>query len=666
MTKKKQNINSSLLEKYNTAPSDPGVYLMKDKTGKIIYVGKALNLKKRLASYFAGELSRHDMKTGVLIKKITDFETIITSTEHEALILESNLIKKYKPRYNIILKDGKNYPCLRLNIAEKYPALEIVRKIKKDNALYFGPYSSAYGVRNTLRKVNRIFKLRKCRKNQFNNRSRPCLNFQIKACLGPCCNDVAEEEYKKIVKDVVLFLKGKAPELVRTLKQKMHDRALNEEFEEAAGIRDTIFAIEKTLERQVAVSTDMLDRDVIACEYLKEKAVVTILFVRAGNLIGTRYYHFNMELNTSQEILEAFIRQYYEKNAFLPCQILISENISSRELLEHDLSLKKKRKVKILVPVRGEKKRIVEMAANNGKKELKKLVSKETEAKENLETVKRLLHMPSMPVRIECFDNSNTSGTDPVSSMVVFINGFPDKSKYRKYILKNIKGRDDYACMTEVLTRRFSNHQPGKHRDRNHQPGKQQHVDPQDGKQQDREQQDKKHLSGKKRSEKLQQGLKKDKSDMEFPDLLLVDGGKGQISMAMAVLKQLGLENRFQVAGIAKKDTDKGEDQDKIYLPNRSNPVNFTNAQKALFMLQRLRDEAHRFAITFQRKRRSKRAEISILDKINGIGPKKKQLLFEKYRGISKMKKASIEELASLPGMTTKIAQNLAEELQRI
>ncbi len=615
MTKKNKNINSSLLEKYHSAPSDPGVYLMKDKAGKIIYVGKALNLKKRLASYFAGRLSRHDMKTGVLIRKITDFETIITSTEHEALILESNLIKKYKPRYNIILKDGKNYPCLRLNIAEKYPVLEIVRKIKKDNALYFGPYSSAYGVRNTLRKVNRIFKLRKCRKNQFNNRSRPCLNFQIKACLGPCCNNVAEEEYKKIVKDVVLFLKGKAPELVKTLKQKMHDRALNEEFEEAAGIRDTIFAIEKTLEQQVAVSTDMLDRDVIACEYLKEKAVVTILFVRAGNLIGTRYYHFDMELNTSQEILEAFIRQYYEKNAFLPCQILISENIDDKELLEHDLSLKKGRKVKILVPARGEKKRIVEMAANNGKKELKKLVSKEAEATQILEMIQRLLHMPSLPERIECFDNSNTSGTDPVSSMVVFINGFPDKSKYRKYILQSVvKGQDDYACMTEVLTRRFSDH----------------------------------------------------RSDMDFPDLLLVDGGKGQISMAMAVLKQLGLENSFQIAGIAKKDQDKGEDQDKIYIPNRSNPINFANAQKALFLLQRLRDEAHRFAITFQRKRRSKRAEISILDGINGIGPKKKHLLFEKYHGISKMKKASVEELASIPGINIKTAQNLAEELHRI
>ncbi len=611
MTEKNQNMNSALSEKYNSAPSDPGVYLMKNKNGKIIYVGKALNLKKRLASYFAGRLSRHDMKTGVLIKKITDFETIITSTEHEALILESNLIKKYKPKYNVILKDGKNYPCLRIDINEKYPVLEIVRKIKKDHALYFGPYSSAYGVRSTLRKVNRIFRLRKCRKNQFNNRSRPCLNFQIKACLGPCCNDVAEEEYKKIVKDVVLFLKGKAPELVKKLKQEMQDRALNEEFEEAAKIRDTIYAIKKTLEQQVAVSTDMLDRDVISCECLKEKAVVTILFVRAGNLIGTRHYHFDMELNRSEEILEAFIRQYYEKNAFLPCQVLISENIGDKELLEHDLSLKKGRKVKILVPARGEKKRIVEMAANNGKKELKKLVSKEAEALNTLKILQERLHMSSFPERIECFDNSNISGTDPVSSMVVFINGFADKTKYRKFIIKNVKGQDDYACMTEVLMRRFL----------------------------------------------------KDQSDMQFPDLLLVDGGKGQISMAVSVLKELGLENRFQIAGIAKKDPDRGEDQDKIYLPNRANPVNLGDSQKALFLLQRLRDEAHRFAITFQRKRRLKRAEVSALDGISGIGPKREQMLLKKYKGITGIKQASIEELAALPGMTLKAAKNIAAEL---
>ncbi len=605
-------MNIGISEKYRTAPTHSGVYIMKDREGKIIYVGKALNLKKRLGAYFAKK-SNHDMKTGILIKKIADFETIITSTEHEALILESNLIKKYKPRYNIILKDGKNYPCLRIDIAEKYPILEIVRKIKKDHALYFGPYSSAYGVRSTLRKVNRIFRLRKCKKNQFNNRSRPCLNFQIKACLGPCCNDVTENEYKTIVKDVILFLKGKAPKLVKKLKKEMKEKALKEEFEEAGRIRDTIFAIEKTLETQVAVSVDRKDRDVISCTGMKEKAVITILFVRSGNLIGTRHYPFDMKFNKTGEILDAFIRQYYEKNAFLPGQILISENIENRKLLEHDLSIKKGRQVKILVPVRGEKKRIVEMAVNNGNKELEKLVSREADAVNTLKALQELLHMSSFPERIECFDNSNISGTDPVSSMVVFINGFADKSKYRKFIIKNVKGQDDYACMTEVLMRRFL----------------------------------------------------KDQIDMQFPDLLLVDGGKGQISMAMAVLKELGLEDRFQVAGIAKKDIDKGENQDKIYIPNRANPVNPGNSQKVLFLLQRLRDEAHRFAITFQRKRRLKRAEVSALDEISGIGPKRKQILLKKYKGITRIKQASIEELASLPGMTLKAAQNLAAELGR-
>jgi len=489
-----------------------------------------------------------------------------------------------------------------------------VRKIKNDHALYFGPYSSVYSVRSTLRKVNRIFRLRKCRKNQFNNRSRPCLNFQIKACLGPCCNNVSEKEYKKVVKDVVLFLRGKAPELVRKLKQDMKDKALMEQFEEAAAIRDTIFAIEKTLERQVVVSADRRNRDVISCAGLKDKAVVTIFFVRSGNLIGTRHYYFNMGINNTCEILCAFIRQYYEKNAFLPGQILISEKIEDRELIEHDLSLKKGKQVKILVPVRGEKRRIIEMALNNGQKELEKLVSKEADTMSMLKILEELLNMSSFPERIECFDNSNIAGTDPVSAMVVFINGFPNKSKYRKFIIKNVKGQDDYACMTEVLTRRFL----------------------------------------------------KDESDTRFPDLLLVDGGKGQISMAMAVLKELGLENRFQVAGIAKKDMDKGEDQDKIYLPNRSNPVNFGHNQKVLFLLQRLRNEAHRFAIGFQRKRRWKRAEVSILDGIPGIGIKRKQTLLKTYKGISRMRQASVEELASLPGMTFRASEMLAAKFAEI
>lgn len=604
-------MNKILLEKYRAAPADPGVYLMKDEKDKIIYVGKALNLKKRLGSYFVRE-SGHDLKTGILIKHIKDFQVIVTSSEHEALILESTLIKKHKPKYNVILKDGKNYPCLRIDITKDYPCLEVVRKINNDQAFYFGPYSSAHSVKSTLKSVNRIFKLRKCKKNQFSNRSRPCLNYQIKACLGPCCNDVPRDEYHKIVKDVVLFLKGRAPELIKKIKQEMRDEADLQQFEKAAQLRDTVFAIEKILEKQVVVSTDMKDRDVISCVGEKGKAVVTLFFVRAGNLVGTRHFAFDMSFCEISEILEAFIKQYYEKNSFLPLQILVSEKFEDMELLEQRLSLKKGKNVKIVVPARGEKKQIINMALVNGKKELEKSFSREAEAKEALSALQKILKMDQYPERIECFDNSNIAGTDPVSSMVVFKNGVSDKSLYRKFIIKDVKGHDDYAYMTEVLTRRFL----------------------------------------------------KDETEMDFPDLLVVDGGKGQISMAMAVLKGLGLETEFAVAGLAKKDPDKGEEHDKIYIPGRSNPINTNQAQNALFLLQRLRDEAHRFAITFQRKRRSKRAKKSILDSVEGLGKKRKDMLLKAYKGITQMKKATVAELASIPGITQNIAENLAAVLK--
>lgn len=601
-------MNEFVLERYRTAPQNPGVYLMKERGGSIIYVGKARNLKKRLGSYFARE-SGHDMKTGVLLKKVVDFDVIVTATEHEALILESTLIKKHSPRYNVILKDGKNYPCLRIDTGKPYPALEVVRTMGNDGAAYFGPYSSVQSVRSTLKQVNRIFKLRKCRDVQFSNRTRPCLNFQINACLGACCNNLPRQEYDRVVKDVILFLKGRAPELINRLKQEMFQEAGLENFEKAAEIRDTIISIEKTLERQVVVSTDRRDRDVIGCAVEGEKAVVTILFVRSGNLVGSRNFIFDKGLSGIMEILDAFVRQYYDKSLFIPEQILLSQEVEDLDLVQELLTVKRGKKVHLLVPERGEKLRIVEMAILNAEKELEKILSSETEAKEILTLLQTLLRLSVYPRRIECFDNSNISGTDPVSSMVVFIDGVPARSEYRKFIIREVKEQDDYACMTEVLTRRLS------------------------------------------------------KKELPLPDLLVVDGGRGQLSMAMNVIKGLGLENQFQVAGLAKKDVEKGEEYDKIYLPGRSNPVNTRGALKALYLLQRLRDEAHRFAITFQRKRRSKRAGTSVLDAVPGIGKKRKQVLLTTYKGITRMRQASIQELAELPGMTEAAAKEVKAAL---
>jgi len=652
-------------EKYDLAPSDPGVYLMKDSRGRIIYVGKAKNLKKRLASYFARGTG-HDPKTSLLVDSIADFDIIITSTEHEALILEATLIKKHRPKYNVFLKDGKNYPCFRIDTLQNYPVLQVVRNIKSDRATYFGPYSSGYSVKQTLKQVNRIFKLRKCRDTQFRNRSRPCIQFQIKACLGPCCNDVPVESYSKIVSDVTLFLKGRAPDLIRQLKQEMVYEAEQEQFEKAAQIRDTISAIEKSLEQQIAVSADMMDRDVVACAGERGRAVVTLLFVRSGYVVGTEHHHFEMNWSSTSQIIEAFLKQYYREGRFIPPQILVAEDFEDRVLLEETLALAKGQKVNILMPERGDKRRIVEMAIHNSQRELETSISRNSQNRETLTELQRLLGMENYPERIECFDNSHIAGRDPVSSMVVFINGEPEKSMYRKFMIRNMVGNDDYASMTEVLTRRFSR---SRHSVKDKIGMDKQPASPEDN-----------NHSSVDHNPALM-----DNSFMELPDLLVVDGGRGQLSMATAVLSELeltlseseelesarsgaaqpGLMRRIKVVGLAKKDGDKGETHDKVYLPGRSNPVNMTQspqALKALYLLQRLRDEAHRFAITFQKKQRAVRGETSLLDGITGIGKKRKAVLLNHFKGVSAMRKATVEEIAALPG----ISKPVAEELVRV
>jgi len=602
-----------VLEKYRQAPHSPGVYLMKDAKGKTIYVGKAKDLKKRLSSYFIKK-TNHDAKTAALLEMIKDFDIVITSSGHEAFILESNLIKEYNPKYNVILRDGKNYPLLRIDMNETYPSIARVRKIKNDHALYFGPYSSSLSVNRTVKQIQKIFKLRKCNNTQFKNRSRPCLNFQIKACLGLCCNEVSPVEYKKQVQDAVLFLKGKSTQVVFKLKTRMQAHAASQEYEKAAQVRDTIRAIENIMEKQVVVSPDMKDRDIIAFASGKGRAVITVMIIRSGYLIDTAHYPFDLGFKEPEEMLSAFLEQYYQQTGFLPSFILLSQEIENKVFLEELFSEKKENKVNIHVPARGEKLRLVEMATVNAKRELEKRLLKEEEERAAISMLKELMGMEQLPARIECFDNSNLSGQDPVSSMVVFKDGRPYKAGYRKFIIQDLDYQDDYAYMFQVLSRRFV----------------------------------------------------KDPSEMPYPDLLVVDGGKGQLGMAIAVLKELKLEGRFMVAGLAKKNEAKGEAFDKIYIPGRSNPLNTTQAKKALYLLQQVRDEAHRFAITFQRNRREKRAGLSILDGIAGIGPKKKKVLLTHFKGMARMKAASAEEIAVLPGMTLDLAKTVVQALGEI
>ena len=603
-------MNQTLQEKYSQSPHSPGVYLMKDARGKIIYVGKAKDLKKRLASYFISK-QIPGTKTAALIEMIKDFDLVITASDHEAFILEANLIKEHNPKYNVLLKDGKNYPLLRIDMNEPYPAIQRVRNIKNDHALYFGPYSSSVSVNRTLKQIQRIFKLRKCENTQFQNRSRPCLNFQIKACLGLCCNAVSEPTYKKQVKDAVWFLRGKSRQVVNRLKNEMKAHAGVQEFEKAAQARDAVIAIENIMEKQVVVCPDLKDRDVMGLVWDKGKAVVTVMMVRSGLLIDTVHYPLDLGFKSPDEVLTAFVDQYYAKTRFLPASVLLSQSIENKVEIEERLTQGLGKKVVVHFPERGEKKRLVHMALVNASRELEKILLKEQEEQASMVLLKSLMGMDVLPRRIECFDNSNISGQDPVSSMVVFTDGRPDKSAYRKYIIKDIKFQDDYAYMYQVLERRFS----------------------------------------------------KPQEEMVWPDLLVVDGGKGQLGMAMGVLADLGIEPTFALAGLAKKDPAKGEVLDKIYVPGRSNPLNIGQAKKALFLLERIRDEAHRFAITFQRKRREKRGSISILDDIPGIGPKKKKMLLLRYKGIEKIKQVSLEELSSLPGMTRELSQRLLNEL---
>jgi excinuclease ABC subunit C len=447
---------SELTKKLLRAPNKPGVYLMKDRNGTVLYAGKAVNLKNRLLSYFRpGDSGAGGIKTAALVKQIVDFETVVTASENEALILESNLIKRHRPRYNVVLKDDKRYPSLRIDPNEPYPAINIVRKIGKDGARYFGPYSSAAAVHQTLRVIHKHFKLRKCKLNTFRNRVRPCLQYQMDRCLAPCCLAVDPEHYRDIVQGVTLFLKGRTPELIKRIKAEMSRSAAKQEFERAARLRDKMFALTKTIERQVAVTTDFKDRDVVAVCRGDGEGVVTLLNVRGGYLIGTRHHPIGQTLSNDAELISSFLRQYYEKHPFLPQEILLPTSAEPTSDLQRWVDERSPRKVSIRIPLRGEKARLSATAAQNAAIALQELQARRRSEQAVLERLQKRLGMAVSPHRIECFDNSNLLGKSPVAAMVVFENGRPAKHRYRRYHIRTVRQPDDYAAMAEVLHRRY-------------------------------------------------------------------------------------------------------------------------------------------------------------------------------------------------------------------
>ena len=601
----------ALSDQLANVSTGPGVYIMKDTQRRIIYVGKARNLKKRLQSYFQ-KGRPHDPKTMMLLSRIVSFEVIITHTEKEALILESNLIKRHRPRYNVVLKDDKRYPALRLDLSEPYPDLVIVRKIQNDGALYFGPYASAGAVRQTLKFIQKTFKLRKCRNKTFSNRTRPCINYQMGLCLGPCCTDVDPGVNGEIVKEVIAFLRGRTPALIRKINREMLAAAHLQDFEKAAELRDKLFALQKTLERQVSVSTDFKDRDVIGMTGQNGILVTTLLRVRGGFLLGSRHFFFTGTVGSFPEQMAVFLHQYYAYQQNIPAEIITSHAPEDLDLIEEHLSDKRGSKVHILVPTRGEKSLLVQMALQNARSELQERIRQGQGQTLQLERLQKKLHLKCIPRRIECFDNSNLSGTEPVSGMVVFQDGQAQTKEYRRYKLKPLEKPDDYAYMAEVLQRR----------------------------------------------------LGKGEASRPFPDLLMVDGGRGQLGIAMEVLAQLQLTNSFDVLGIAKHDKQRGESQDKIYLAGRANAVQFGRDSDLLVFLQRIRDEAHRWAIRFQRQIRQKKAMRSVLEDIPGVGPKRRAILLKHFGGIDNIRRASAEQLQVLPGITEQLARQIRSFLE--
>ncbi len=590
-----KNQREKLLAEIKTFPHKPGVYLMKDAKGRILYVGKARNLQKRVKSYFSRQVSA---KIAAMLSHVTQIDYIITPSEKEALILECNLIKTHRPRYNVVLRDDKNYPYLRIDLNEKWPRFTIVRRMQKDGARYFGPFASAKAVRETLKSMGQLFPLRKCGDFVLKHRTRPCLNYQIKRCVAPCVGYISPEEYKKIAEQACQFLEGKAEGLLAELERQMKQAAARLEFERAAFYRDRIFAIKRTLERQAMVSADFANRDVVA--YLKwpeeERIEILVLQIRNGYLLAERRYSLKLAMATPEEAFCDFLAQYYYRQDIVPAEIILPFLPEEKEILEEWLSEKAGEKVVIKAASSETEKRLLHMANENLKHYL------QNQGLEALKELKERLHLPTLPQRIECFDISNIQGQYTVASMVVFENGKPAKKEYRRYKLSLEGQPNDYAMMEEVLRRRYQ------------------------------------------KQEKL-------------PDLLLIDGGKGQLQIAVKILQAEGLN--IPVVSIAKGKNE----EDKLYLPERKNPLCLLSHSLALRLLKQIRDEAHRFAITYYQKLHRQALLDSALDKVPGIGPKRKAILWKHFHSLEEIKQADIATLCRI-GLPLSVAEALKRELE--
>lgn len=598
-------------------PQQPGVYVHRDKDSNVIYVGKSASLRNRLRSYFGSRKSL-DTKTLDLVARIHDFEYIITESEQEALLLENSLIKKYKPKYNVRLKDDKTYPYIKVDLAEDFPRVYVTRRVAADGARYFGPFASAGSVRKTLDLLKRLFPYRSCTKTITGTDDRPCLEYHIKRCVAPCTGYASKFDYSKVIEQVLMFLDGNTRDVVLELESAMLKAADTLEFERAGALRDRLRAIERVYEGQKVVGLGRENLDAISTAHGGEEAWVEIFFVRQGNLIGRD--HFTMSGTrdaTGEEILARFIEQFYSSASHVPRKILIPTNVSGKEATEQWLKTRRNGPVDIAVPKRGPKRRLIEMVSTNASQGLEQLklkwISDSTRMETAMSEVQEQLNLPHLPERIECYDISHIQGTNTVASMSVFQNGMPLSSDYRRFKINSHYKNDDFASMREVLTRRF------------------------------------------KRLKKARDGGQQNGSFATSPDLVLIDGGKGQLSSAVEAMLQLGLQD-IQLASIAKRE-------EEIFLPDAAEPVVMPKNSQGLFLLQRARDEAHRFAVTFHRNLRGKSSVKSALDLVPGVGPKRRKTLIRTFGSVKGIREATEEQVAAAPGMTEKLARQIKDHL---
>jgi excinuclease ABC subunit C len=604
-----------LQEKLDRLPAEPGVYVMRDRQGTVVYVGKAVNLRSRVRSYFSAAGGDGRGFVPLLEGLLGDIEVITTSREKEALLLENELIKRHRPRFNVMLRDDKDYISLRLDLRHPHPHLQVWRRPEPDGARYFGPYASAAAVRQTLRVINRHFQLRTCSDAELVRRTRPCLQFQIGRCPAPCVREVPE--YGQNVEDTILFLEGRHGDLVKHLKGRMHAASERLAYEEAARLRDQLLAVERTLERQHVVQhEDRVDRDVIGCYREGPALVVQILDVRQGRLAGGRTFSFEKQEFPTPELLASLVMQIYEQaGTVVPEEVLLPVAVEGMAALSAWLSERRGRRVSVLVPQRGEKKRLAELASENARTAFAVARERRADDEALLVRLKAALGLSRLPRRIEGYDISQIQGSAPVASRVAMLDGQPDKARYRRYKIRSVVGQDDYAMMREVLTRRL--------------------------------------LRG------LEEG--------DLPDLLVIDGGKGQLGVARAVLTDTAIDE-VDVVALAKSRLGEGpagkadpgamgeRSLERVFLPGRKDPVVLPQDSAELLLLTRLRDEAHRFAVTFHRKVRTRRTLGSRLETIPGVGPGRRKALLAHFGSLKRLKAASVEEIARVPGFSKTLA----------